>query len=92
MVEEDVVVMKATIIKVNSHTRVNVEDAEHVGYVVVQINVCKLMNMGIHPMEFIGWRIISMNKSFMPSLQQNRRPDYMNYAMTEAPPSLLPNM
>ena len=75
-----------TITKVNGHTRVDEEDAKHVGEVVVHINVCDLMTMEIHPMELIGWRISSMNQGFMPSFWQNRRPDYMNYAITEAPP------
>ena len=58
--EEDLVVV-VTITKVNGHTRVDAEDVEHVGDVVVQINVCNLTTMEIHPKELIGWRISSMN-------------------------------
>ena len=39
-----------SITKVNGHTRVDAEDAENVGDVVVQINVCDLTTMEIHPM------------------------------------------
>ena len=77
VVAEDVVVV-VTITKVNGHIRVDAEDADHRGGVVVQINVCDLTTMEIHSMELIGWRISSMNQYFMPSLRQNRRPDYMN--------------
>ena len=38
----------------------------------------------------IGWRISSMNQVFMSSFRQNRRLDYMNYKITEAPPPLQP--
>ena len=79
-----------TITKVNGHTRVDAEDADHVGYVVVQINVCNLMTMEIHPMELIGWRKSSMNQEFMPSYRKNRRPEYMKYAITEGPTPLQP--
>ena len=72
------VVVVVTITKVNGHTRVDAEDAEHVGDVVVQINVCGLMNMEIHSMELIGWRTSSMNQGVMPSSRQNRRPNYIN--------------
>ena len=47
MVAEDVVVV-VPITKVNGHTRVDMEDAEdaeHVGDVVVLINVCDLTTM-----------------------------------------------
>ena len=83
-----VVVVVVTITKVNSHTRVDTEDAEHVGDVVVQIDVCDLMNMEIHLMELIGWRISSMNQVFMRSFWHNRRLDSINYEITEAPPPL----
>ena len=79
-------VVVVTIAKVNGHTRVDVEDVEHVGDVAVQINVCNLTTMEIHPMELIGWRISSMNQGFMPSFQQNKITDYMKYEITEAPP------
>ena len=82
MVAEDVVVAVVTITKINCHTRVDTEDTDHVGSVVVQINMCDLMTMEIHPMELIWCRISSMNQGFMPSFQQNRKPDYMNYAIT----------
>ena len=59
---EDVVVVVVAIMKLNVHTRVDAEDVEHVGDVVVHINVCDLTTMKIHPMELIGWRIISMNQ------------------------------
>ena len=59
---KDVVVVVVTITKVNGHTRVDEEDAEHVGDVEVQINVCVLTTMETHPMEWIGWRISSMNQ------------------------------
>ena len=95
MVAEDVVVV-VPITKVNGHTRVDMEDAEdaedaeHVGDVVVLINVCDLTTMEIHPRELIGWRISSMNQDFMPSLRQIRKPDYINYAISEAPPPVQP--
>ena len=47
---------------------------------------CGLTTKKIHPKELIGWRIGYMNQGFMPILQHNRRPDYMNYAIAEAPP------
>ena len=84
MVEEDVVVV-ATITKVNGHKRVDAEDAEYVGDVLVHINVCDLTTK-----ELIGWRISSTNQGFIPSLRQNRRPDYMNYTIAELPPPLKP--
>ena len=62
MVAEDVVVVMVTTTKVNGYTRVDAEDAEHVGDVATQINGRDLKNMEIHPMEFIGWRISSMNQ------------------------------
>ena len=65
------VVAVATTAKSNSHTRVDREDAEGVGDVVVQINMCNLTSKEIHPKELIGWRISSMNQGFMPSLRQN---------------------
>ena len=89
---EEVVVVVVTIMKVNVHTRVDAEDAEHVEDVVVQINVCDLTTIKINPMELIGWRISSMNQGFMPSLRQNRRPNYMNYPITEAPSPLQPKI
>ena len=76
-VEEDVVVV-VTINKANGHKRVDVEDAEYAEDMVVQINVCDLKAKEIHPKELIGWRISSTNQVFMPSLRQNRRPNYMN--------------
>ena len=48
---EVVVVVVVNIDKINGHTRVDREDTEHMGDVVVQINVCDLMTMEIHPME-----------------------------------------
>ena len=77
MVEGNLVV-EVTINKINGHTRVDAGDMEHVGYVVVQINMCNLTTMEIHPMELIEWRISSMNQGFMPSFQQSKRPVYMN--------------
>ena len=47
-------VVVVTIIKVNGHTRVDAEEAEHVRDVVVQINVCDLTTMEIYPKELIG--------------------------------------
>ena len=61
-VAEDVVVVVVTIAKVNGHTRVDAEDTEHVGDVVVQINVCNLTTMEIYTKELIGWRISYMNQ------------------------------
>ena len=91
MVAEDVVVLVlVTITKVNDHTRVDAEDTERVGDVAVQVNVCNLTTMETHTTELIGWRISSMNQVFMSSFWQNRRPDYMNYKITEAPPPLQP--
>ena len=72
-------VVVVTIVKVNGHTRVDAEDVEHVEHVAVQINVCNLTTMEIHPMELIGWRISSMNQVLMPSFWHNKRPNYMNY-------------
>ena len=46
-------VVVVTIAKVNIHTRVDAEDAEHVRGVVFHINVCNLMTTEIHPMELI---------------------------------------
>ena len=82
MAEDAVVVVVVTTTKVNGHTRVEAEDVEHVGDMAVQINVCSLMTMETHPMEFIGWRISSMNQGFMPILGQNKRHDYMNDEIT----------
>ena len=48
------VVVKITIIKISGHKRVDAEDMEHVGDVVVQIIVCDLTVMETHPMELIG--------------------------------------
>ena len=46
MVAEDVVVLLLiTITKVNIHTRVDAEDAERMGDVAVQTNVCNLTTM-----------------------------------------------
>ena len=87
VVTEDVVVV-VTISKANGHTRMYTEDAEELGDMVVQINVCSLTTKEIHPKELIGWRISYMNQVFMPSLRQNRRPDYMNYSIAEVPPPL----
>ena len=87
---EDVVVVVVTITKVKGHTRVYAEDAEHVGDVVVYINVCDLTTMKTNPMELIGWRIISMNQGFMPSFRRRKKSDDMNYKITEAPPPLQP--
>ena len=42
---EDVMVDVVTITKVNEHTRVDAEDRENVGDVVVQINMCNLTTM-----------------------------------------------
>ena len=50
VVEEEMVAVVLSITKVNGHTRVDAEDAENVGDVVVQINVCDLTTMEIHPM------------------------------------------
>ena len=83
-----VVVVKIT--KVNGHTRVDAEDVDHMGYVAVQINGCNLTTMETHPIELIGWRISSIKKGFMTSFRQSKRPDYMNYKTTEAPPLLQP--
>ena len=83
-------VFEVTITKINGHTRVGAGDVEHVGDVAVQINVCNLRNMETHPTDLIGRRISSMNQVFMSSFRQNRRPDYMNYKITEAPPPLQP--
>ena len=77
MVVGDVVV-EVTMNKIDNHTRVDAGDVEHVGDVSVQINVCNLTTRETHPMELIGWRIISMNQGFMPSFQQKKRPGYMN--------------
>ena len=71
-------VVEITITKINGHTTVDSGDVDHVGDVVVQINVCDLTTRETHPMELIGWRISSMNQGFMPSFQQNKRPGYMN--------------
>ena len=49
MAEVVVVVVVVTITKLNGHTRVDAEYTEHVGDVVVQINVCHLMTMEINP-------------------------------------------
>ena len=49
-----VVVVVVTITKVNRHTRVDAEDAEHVGVLVVQKNVCDLMSME-QPPHGIDW-------------------------------------
>ena len=87
---EDVVGVVVTVTKVNGHTRVDAEDAEHVGDVAVKINVCNLMTMETHPMELIGRRISSTNQGFMPSFRKNKIPDYMNYEIIEAPPPLQP--
>ena len=38
----------------NGHTRVDAEDAEDAGYVVLQINMCNLTTKEINPKEFIG--------------------------------------
>ena len=84
---EDVVVV-VTISKANGHTRMYTEDAEELGDMVVQIKFCSLTTKEIHPKELIGWRISYMNQVFMPSLRQNRRPDYMNYSIAEVPPPL----
>ena len=84
------VLVLVTITKLNDHTRVDAEDAERVGDMAVQVNVCNLRNMETHPIELIGWRISSMNQVFLSSFRQNRRPDYMNYEITEAPPPLQP--
>ena len=81
-------VVVVTITKIKYHRRMDAEDADHVGDMVVHINVCNLITTKIHPMELIGWRISSMNQNFMPIFWQNRKPDYMNYATTEAPPPL----
>ena len=62
---EDVVVVMVTITNVNVHTRVDAEDADHMGDEVVQIYICNLTTMEIHPKELIGWRISSMNQDFM---------------------------
>ena len=92
MVEVVVVVAVSTITRVIGRTRVDAEDTEHMGDVVVQINVCDLMNMEIHPMELIGWRISSINQGFMSSYWRIKRTDYTNYGITEAPPSLIPKI
>ena len=78
MTDVVVVVVVVTITKVNSHTRVDEEDVEHVVDVAGQIIVCNLMTMEIHPMELIGWKISSMNQGFMQSFQQYKRTGYMN--------------
>ena len=70
--------VKVTITKINVHTRVDTGDVEHMGDVAVQINVCELTTMEIHPIELIGWRICSMNHGFMPSFQNNKITGYMN--------------
>ena len=57
-------VVEVTITKINGHTRVDAGDVEHVGDVVVQINVCYLTTMEIFPMELIGLWITSMNQVF----------------------------
>ena len=71
---DDVVVLVATITEVNVHTRVDAEDAEHVGDLAVQINVCDLTTMENHPVELIGWRISSMNQGFMPIFNRTKDP------------------
>ena len=83
---EDVVVV-VTITKANVYTRVDTED---VGDVVVQIKVYNLTTKEILPKELIGWRISYMNQVCMPIIWQNKRPDYMNYAIAEAPHPLKP--
>ena len=55
------------------------KDAEDVGDMVVQINMCSFPTKEIHPKELIGFRISSINQGFIPSLRKNRRPNYMNY-------------
>ena len=50
---EDVVVV-VTITKATGHTRVDAEDTEEVGDMVVHINVYDLKTKEIHPKEFIG--------------------------------------
>ena len=50
---EDVVVV-VNINKVNVHTRLNTSDTDHLGDVVLQINVCELSTMENHPMGLIG--------------------------------------
>ena len=55
------VVVEVTITKINDHTRVDAGYVEHVGDVVVQINVCDLTTRETHPMELIVCRISSMN-------------------------------
>ena len=89
-VEYYMVVVVVTITKANCHTRVYAKDAEYVGDVAVQINVCDLTTNETHPKELIGCRISSMNQGFIPSLRQNRRTNCMKYAIAEAPPSLKP--
>ena len=64
MVEDMAVVV--TITKANGLTRVDAEDVEDVGGVVVQIKVCDLTTKEIHPKELIGWSISSMNQGFVP--------------------------
>ena len=80
--EEDVgvgdVVVEITITKINSHTRVDAGDVDHMGDVAVQIKVCNLTTMETHPMELIGWRISSINQGFMPRFRQNKRPGCFN--------------
>ena len=51
---EEVLVVVVTITNVNGHTRVDVEDAEHVGDEAVKINFCDLTTMETYAMELIG--------------------------------------
>ena len=50
----DDVAVVVTITKANIHTSVDAEDAEDVGGVVVQINMCDVTTKEIHPKELIG--------------------------------------
>ena len=61
-----------TITKVNGHTRVDTKDTEHVGDVVVQINVCDLTTPEIHPMELIGWRISSTTRVYAKFSEEHK--------------------
>ena len=63
------VVVEVTITKIHGHTSVEAGDVEHVGDVAVQTSVCDLTTRETQPMELIGWRISSMNQSFMPIFQ-----------------------
>ena len=67
-------VVEVTITKINSHTRVDTGELEHVGDVSVQINVCDLTTRETHPMELIRWSISSMNQGLCQVFSRKKDP------------------